>query len=613
MTRVRDISIRWKVLGAFGILAFLLVAQTMATQQLEHELERNDDLVEHTHEVIDDARLALAALVDMETGYRGFMVTGTDDFLEPFIAGEAAFDEMIGTLVELSADNPAQVGRWNEIADRAAVWEVDVIAPGLDLRRQATAGVEPVTAVADYVALQLGKQHMDSMRGMFAEAIAEERALLADQVAAAASTHSSIERIGLALSILGVVLAGAFGWLLSTSISRRVHRIRETATELATGNIAVEFTPSGAADEVGQMEESFASLISSQRDTVAAIERVADGHLVDDYQPKSDRDVLGSAIVRMKEQLRDVVMTVKGVTVEVVDGAQSLAAGSTKSAQVASEVADSAGAVASGASAQTSVVGRFTNVVGRINGEVAAAATAIKVAGEASREAAEAASFGRHQIDDAVNAMQQVTDEIESLASSVSQLGQNSEQVGEIVVLIRGIAEQTNLLALNAAIEAARAGESGRGFAVVAAEVKALAAEASDSTEAIAEIVEQMQTGVASAVQSADATREQVGETAAAVSSSRNSFASISTAVEAVSERIGSLSESSGRIEAATADVDTGVDELSDVAQANSAASEQVAASSQEGAATAESIGETAERLSESANRLQRSIDVFSI
>lgn len=93
----------------------------------------------------------------------------------------------------------------------------------------------------------------------------------------------------------------------------------------------------------------------------------------------------------------------------------------------------------------------------------------------------------------AISSIESVSSEIESGVSVINKMKLESDNIGDILSVIRGIADQTNLLALNAAIEAARAGEQGRGFAVVADEVRSLAQRTQDSIEEINDMIESLQ------------------------------------------------------------------------------------------------------------------------
>ena len=77
--------------------------------------------------------------------------------------------------------------------------------------------------------------------------------------------------------------------------------------------------------------------------------------------------------------------------------------------------------------------------------------------------------------------------------TTVSKLGDSSQEIGNVIKLITSIAQQTNQQAVNATIEAARAGEAGKGFAVVAQEVKTHATQTAKATGEIGAQIAEMQ------------------------------------------------------------------------------------------------------------------------
>jgi len=121
-------------------------------------------------------------------------------------------------------------------------------------------------------------------------------------------------------------------------------------------------------------------------------------------------------------------------------------------------------------------------------------------AAESSTKASDLAKTGNQLVQETLDGIDRIAVRVRNSATTVENLGQRSDQIGNIVNTIGDIADQTNLLALNAAIEAARAGENGRGFAVVADEVRALADRTAKATKEINTMIKIIQAETRDAV-----------------------------------------------------------------------------------------------------------------
>lgn len=202
-------------------------------------------------------------------------------------------------------------------------------------------------------------------------------------------------------------------------------------------------------------------------------------------------------------------------------------------------------------------------------------ATAQEVAAH-TRGAAEAATRvdlatrqGEQAMQGVVASIESIRREIESTASVIHALEDDSQRIGSVLAVIRGVADQTNLLALNAAIEAARAGEQGRGFAVVADEVRNLARRTAESTLEINVIIEAVQRRAGEAAQAIDNGQRSSEEGVRQVAQAGETLANLTDAVETIRDMNRHIASAAEEQTLVAGEISRNLTELAEIATDN--------------------------------------------
>jgi PAS domain S-box-containing protein len=273
VSSLTNLSLRWKLICSFGLVLGCLIGLVTIAYRTTSANQTASEQVAHSLRVISGANVALVSLIDQETGYRGFLITGLEDFLEPYTSGQQALAAELSTLIVETADNPDQVARWRELASRAETWRNVVAEPGIALRRTAPAGVADFTAISEYVGAVEGKRQTDAMRVIFAEALQAEQALLTAHRRQATVASAQLQQALVAGSVLAVALGVLLALLLARQMVDPMARLANTAGQIAAGALDRRIGLKRR-DEIGQAAAAFDRMADRLQATIQRSETI---------------------------------------------------------------------------------------------------------------------------------------------------------------------------------------------------------------------------------------------------------------------------------------------------------------------------------------------------
>ena len=316
-------------------------------------------------------------------------------------------------------------------------------------------------------------------------------------------------------TFLALLAGGIIAFLTAKSITEPLTHLITVAREIGDSGDLDQNIDIHRNDEIGALATAFNNMVAYLKEMASVSMAVAEGDLSVEVVPRSKRDTLGNAFLRMSHGLQDLVRTTRDSAGQVSAGSNQVAGAADESAKVSVQASSAIEEVTSTMhemSINVQNVVKNTQVQASSVAETSASidqmVTSIQRVADTAKVLLDIANRSREEVVTGIQTMEKATDglnrtnqAIQSSAEIINMLGHRADDIGKIIEVIDDLAEQTNLLALNAAIEAARAGEHGLGFAVVADEVRKLAEKSTQSTKEIADLIQSIQREARQAVE----------------------------------------------------------------------------------------------------------------
>lgn len=490
--------------------------------------------VDHTHKVIGNGESLVANMVNMETGMRGFLVGGQENYLEPYNQGKLDFYKVLGDTKELVSDNPEQVERLGVIEALAKDWDEKAASEQIALKREANKGAvtsEKFKSIRERI---IGKQIFDDIREKLSKMDSEFKRI--DSISGQFIIQSILlDLVNMETGQRGFLLTGKEESLepykqgfrsYQQNLKRLQRFITNNNTRISSSDIfdldsqVNEWSSKAAEPEIEARRE--VNKYPVDMDDVSAL--IAKGfgkQYMDELRGKVSEfiSIEKKLLVVRDEDAKSTarsanMITIFGIVIAIVFGVlvillllkivmSQLGGEPAVALDITKEIAAGNLYITNTNHSNIGLIGEMYTMADNLRGIVSQVLSSSNNVSSGSAQLSETAYQMSQGASEQASSIEEVSSSMEEMVSNIKRNAENSSQTEKIALksamnaenggdavsktvdamkdiaskinVIEEIARNTNLLALNASIEAARAGEYGKGFAVVASEVGKLA------------------------------------------------------------------------------------------------------------------------------------------